>query len=330
MRQETFSDIEYSCRKKKTKREEFLEIMDEIIPWDEWIGIIEPHYPKGKRGRPPMGIEKMLRMYLLQIWFNLSDPATEDAIYDSYAMRKFVGIDFMTESVPDETTLCKFRHLLEEHGLNKLFFDAIKRVMEETGHMMKGGTIVDATIINAPSSTKNAERARDPEMHQTKKGNEWRFGMKCHIGVDAGSGLVHTMTVTAANVHDITQAAALIREDDEVVYGDSGYLGIEKRSEVTSDEHLSRIDYRINRRPSSLPEASENAINWERYIESRKSSVRCKVEHAFRIIKCQFGYRKTAYRGLMKNENRLYAMFACANLYALAIAGQNLSPSPGT
>ena len=227
-KQETFTDIEYSFRKKKTKREEFLEIMDEIIPWDEWVGVIEPYYPKGKRGRPPMGIEKMLRMYLLQIWFNLSDPATEDAIYDSYAMRKFTGINFMTEAVPDETTLCKFRHLLEANGLNKLFFDAINRVMVQTGHMMKGGTIVDATII-------------------------------------------------------------------------------------------------INRRPSSLPRVSDNAIDWERYIENRKSAVRCKVEHAFRIIKCQFGYKKTVYRGLKKNENRLYAMFACANLYALAMAGRKLS-----
>ena len=162
-------------------------------------------------------------------------------------------------------------------------------------------------------------------MHQTKKGNEWKFGMKCHIGVDAGSGLVHTITVTAANEHDITQAAALIREDDEVVYGDSGYLGIQKRPEITSDAHLSSIDYRINRRPGKLPHVSDNAIDWERYIENRKSSVRCKVEHAFRIIKCQFGYKKTVYRGLKKNENRLYAMFACANLYALAIAGRKRS-----
>ena len=271
-----------------------------------------------------MGIERMLRMYLLQIWFNLSDPATEDAIYDSYAMRKFTGIDFMTENVPDETTLCKFRHLLEENGLNKLFFDAVNRVMAATGHMMKGGTIVDATILNAPSSTKNAEKARDPEMHQTKKGNEWRFGMKCHIGVDAGSGLVHTIEVTAANEHDVTVASKLIREDDEVVYGDSGYLGIQKRPEVRNDAHLSSIDYRINRRPHSLPRVSDNSIDWERLIEHRKSSVRCKVEHAFRIIKCQFGYTKTRYRGLMKNGNRLYAMFACANLYMLATAGRKL------
>lgn len=324
MKQETFTDIEYSYRKKKTKREEFLEIMDEIIPWEEWVGVIEPYYPKGKRGRPPMGIEKMLRMYLLQIWFNLSDPATEDAIYDSYAMRKFTGIEFMTESVPDETTLCKFRHLLEANGLNKLFFDAINRVMVATGHMMKGGTIVDATIINAPSSTKNADKARDPEMHQTKKGNEWKFGMKYHIGVDAGSGLVHTITVTAANEHDITEAAKLIREDDEVVYGDSGYLGIQKRPEIRQNEHFSNIDFRINRRPKGLPKVSDNTIDWERHIENRKSSVRCKVEHAFRIIKCQFGYRKTVYRGLKKNENRLYAMFVCANLYSLAIAGRKL------
>jgi IS5 family transposase len=272
-----------------------------------------------------MGIEKMLRMYLLQIWFNLSNPATEDAIYDSYAMRKFTGIDFMTEAVPDETTLCKFRHLLEENGLNKLYFDAINRVMVQTGHMMKGGTIVDATIINAPSSTKNAPKARGPEMHQTKKDNEWRFGMKCHIGVDAGSGLVHTMTVTAANEHDITETAKLLREDDDVTYGDSAYIGIQKRPEIKENAHFANIDFRINRRPRSLPRVSDNTIDWERYIENRKSSVRCKVEHVFRIIKCQFGYRKVAYRGLKKNEIRLYAMFACANLYALAIAGRKLS-----
>ena len=220
MKQQTFSDFEYSNRKRKTKREGFLEIMDEIIPWDEWVGVIMPFYPSGKRGRPPKGIELMLRMYLLQIWFNLSDEGTEDAIYDSYAMRKFVGINFLEEDVPDATTLLKFRRLLEQHGLNKLFFDAINRVMVETGHMLKGGTVVDATIINAPPSTKNAEKKRDPEMHQTKKGNEWRFGMKCHVGVDAFSGLVHTIEVTPANVHDIQVTSKLIsmessREDSQ-------------------------------------------------------------------------------------------------------------------
>ena len=319
MKQQTFSDYEYSNRKRKTKREEFLEIMDEIIPWDEWISVIVPYYPSGKRGRPPIGIEIKLRMYLLQVWFNLSDEGTEDAIYDSYAMRKFVGINFLEEDVPDATTLLKFRRLLEKHGLNKLFFEAINRVMVETGHMLKGGSVVDATIINAPSSTKNAQKQRDPEMHQTKKGNEWRFGMKCHIGVDAFSGLVHTIEVTPANVHDI------IREDDDVVYGDSGYLGLEKREEIVSDEHLSVIEYRINRRPSSLQKVSENSIDWDRVIEHLKSSVRCKVEHPFRIIKCLFGYRKVAYMGLAKNENRLYMLFASANLYALASSGQSLA-----
>jgi IS5 family transposase len=266
----------------------------------------------------------MLRMYLLQIWFNLSDEGTEDAIYDSYAMRKFVGINFLEEDAPDSTTLLKFRRLLEQHGISKLFFEAINRVMVESGHMLKGGTVVDATIINASPSTKNAEKQRDPEMRQTKKGNEWRFGMKCHIGVDAFSGLVHTIEVTSANIHDVSVAAKLIREDDEVVYGDSGYLGIDKREEVVSDEHLSSIDYRINRRPSSLQKVSDNSLDWDRMIEHAKSSVRCKVEHPFRTVKCLFGYKKVAYRGLAKNENRLYALFASANLYALASRGRSL------
>ena len=261
MKQQTLSDTEYSCRKKKTKREEFLEIMDKIIPWEEWVSIIRPYYPTGKRGRPPVELELILRMYLLQCWFNLSNPGTEDAIYDSYAMRKFTGIDFMNGSVPDETTLCKFRHLLGEHGLNKLFFEAINRVIVENGHIMKGGTIVDATIIDAPGSTRNKDKKRDPEMHSAKKGNQWRFGMKCHIGVDAGSGLVHTVVTTSANIHDVTVAAELIREDDEVVYGDSGYLGVQKRSEVENDEHLSAIDYRINLCLGRFPKVSDNAID---------------------------------------------------------------------
>ena len=226
MKQITFSDMEYGNRKRTTKREEFLDIMEEIIPWEEWVEYVCPYYPDGKRGRPTRGIEKMLRMYLLQVWFNLSDEGVEDAIYDSYAFRKFMKINFMSEQVPDATTLLKFRHMIEENHLGEEFFKAINRVMEATGHIMHGGTIVDATIINAPSSTKNAEKKRDPEMHQTKKGNEWKFGMKCNIGVDSGSGLVHSITATSANVHDITEAHKLIRSDDEVVYGDSGYLGI--------------------------------------------------------------------------------------------------------
>ena len=314
MSQMTFGDIEYSMRKRTTKREEFLDIMNEIIPWEEWVEYVRPYYPDGKRGRPVKGIETMLRMYLLQAWFDLSDEAVEDAIYDSYAFRKFMGIDFTKEQVPDATTLLRFRHLLEENHIGEEFFKAIKRVMDATGHIMHGGTIVDATIINAPSSTKNAEKKRDPEMHQTKKGNEWRFGMKCHVGVDAGSGLVHTLTVTPANAHDVTEAHKLIREDDDVVYGDSGYIGIQKRTEIKENTQLAGIDYRIARRPKSLPKVSDNAIDWERRIENRKSSTRCKVEHVFKIIKDTFRFRKVRYKGLAKNYHKLNVLFACANL----------------
>ena len=216
-KQQNFTDLEYTNRRRTTKREAFLEKMDATLPWDAWVAIVMPYYPDGKRGRRPQEIERMLRMTMLQTWFNLSDEGIEDAIYDSYAMRKFVGINFLEENAPDATTLLKFRRLLEQKGLNKLFFEAINRVMVKTGHILKGGTVVDATIINASPSTKNADKQRDPEMHQTKKGNEWRFGMKCHIGVDAFSGLVHTIKVTPANVHDISVASELIREDDEVV-----------------------------------------------------------------------------------------------------------------
>ena len=213
MSQMTFSDYEYSLRKRKTKREEFLDIMNEIIPWEEWVEFVRPYYPNGKRGRPTKGIEKMLRMYLLQIWFNLSDEGVEDAIYDSYAFRKFMNIDFMEEQVPDATTLLKFRHLLEENHLGEVFFKAINRVMEATGHIMHGGTIVDATIISAPSSTKNAEKKRDPEMYQTKKGNVWKFGMKCHvihIVMDTHLRRILTAECTAA----VTSRAAVGVYDD--------------------------------------------------------------------------------------------------------------------
>ena len=196
MKQESFSDMEYRCRKKKTKREEFLEIMDEIIPWEEWVSLVVPHYPTGKRGRPPIEIETMLRMYLLQCWFSLSDEGVEDAIYDSYAMRKFMGINFFEQDVPDATTLLHFRHLLEEKGIGKLFFDAVNRCLEGAGRMMRGGSIVDATLISAPSSTKNAEKKRDPEMHSVKKGNQWHFGMKCHTGVDTRVLYVASATST--------------------------------------------------------------------------------------------------------------------------------------
>lgn len=327
MRQPNFSDVEYSMRKRKTKREEFLKLMDEIIPWKEWVSVIEPYYPKGHRGRPPLGIEKMLRMYLLQCWFNLSDEAVEDAIYDSYAMRFFLGINFVVEQAPDATTLLKFRHLLEKHNIGKMFFDAIARNLERHGYLMRGGSVIDATLIAAPSSTKNIQKQRDPEMCQTKKGNQYYFGMKCHIGVDAGSGYVHSLETTPANHHDITASAKLLREDDTVVYGDSGYTGIEKRQEIVESPSLSKIEFRISRKPGSVQVLPENCPAWEKDIERRKSSVRSKVEHPFLIVKRFFGYAKVAYRGLMKNTHRFHVLFGSANLLMRARAGRKLLPA---
>lgn len=323
MQQQTFTDIEYSRRKKKTRREEFLDTMDQMIPWKDWIALIEPYYPSGKRGRPTRGIETILRMYLMQNWFNLSDAAMEDTIYDSYAMRSFMHLDFYKEQVPDATTLLKFRHLLEEHHIGEQIFADVSSRLEKAGLIMHGGTIVDATIINAPSSTKNKEGKRDPEMHQTKKGNQWYHGMKIHSGVDAGSGYVHTITATSANVHDIDEATKLIREDDEVMHGDSGYSGMAKRPGVKSDEHLSKMEFRTNVRPSSIkvPDTYQG-IQWERDIENRKSSTRCKVEYPFLIVKRQFGYARVAYRGLAKNFHRFNVLFASANMIMCARAGR--------
>jgi len=327
MSQQTFSDVEYDNRKRKTKREEFLDMMEEIIPWDEWVDYIKPYYPSGKRGRPPLGIEKMLRMYLLQVWFNLSDEVTEDTIYDSYAMRKFMKLNFLEEQAPDATTLLHFRHLIEENGIGGTFFDAIARFLEQAGCMMTGGSIVDATLISAPSSTKNKSGKRDPEMHQTKKGGQWYFGMKVHIGVEAGAGYVHSVEATSANVHDITVAHKLIRETDEVVYGDAAYLGIDKREEIASDAHKSTIDYRVNQRPGKV-RAMEDGLSktWFKYFEKQKSSVRCKVEHPFHIVKDIFGYRKAVYHGIDKNLNRLYFLFASSNLWMCAKAGGYRNP----
>ena len=230
-------------------------------------------------------------------------------------MRSFVGLNFLEEQVPDATTLLKFRHLLEEHKLGEAIFNDIKERLEQAGLMMHSGTIVDATIIHSTPSTKNKEGKRDPEMHQTKKGNQWYHGMKVHSGVDCGSGYIHTITGTSANVHDLEEASKLLRADDEVAYGDSGYLGLPNRPEIKEDEKLSKIKFRINRRPSSLNvKTGYDGINWEKVIEHQKSSVRCKVEHPFLIVKRQFGYCKTAYRGIAKNMNRFYMLFGCANL----------------
>jgi IS5 family transposase len=310
--QPSFTDVEYGNRRRISRREQFLEQMDATIPWDRWVAVIEPFYYQqapGKKGRKAKPVETMLRMYLLQAWFSLSDEGVEDAIYDSYAMRRFMGLDFGTEQVPDATTLLHFRHLLEKHELGARLLAAQQEIFEAKGWMMRGGSIIDATIIAAPSSTKNATGERDPEMHQTKKGNQWYFGMKAHIGVDAGTGYVHSVSATAANVHDLDESVNLVRDDDEVVYADAGYQGVERRREVAENEHLSGVEWRVAARKGWLKTMPEH----DRHLESRKASVRAKVEHPFLIIKRDFGFIKTRYRGIAKNLNQLQVLFASAN-----------------
>ena len=267
--QPSFTDIEYGNRRRVSRREQFLETMEATIPWATWVGVIEPHYyadRPGKTGRKAKPIETMLRMYLLQVWFSLSDEGVEDAIYDSYAMRRFMRLDFAVEQVPDATTLLHFRHLLEEHKLGEKLLAAQNEIFQAQGWIMRGGSIVDATIIAAPSSTKNATGTRDPEMHQTKKGNQWYFGMKAHIGVDAGTGYVHSVTCTSANVHDLDQAVNLVRDDDQVVYCDAGYQGAQRRPEIAGDEHLSQVEWRIAARKGVL----KTMTNHDRDLESRR------------------------------------------------------------
>ena len=324
-KQLTFADLEHESAKRKTKRDKFLEEMNRTIPWEALCAVIEPYYFKNKKGRPAKGIEKMLRMYLLQIWFSLSDEGLEDAIYDSLSMQKFMGISLMYDGVPDATTLLKFRRIIEKNKLGEKIFNTINGILEDKGKIMHGGTIVDATIINAPSSTKNELNERDGEMHSTKKGNQWYFGMKAHVGVDAGTGLVHTVTATSANVHDIDEAHNLVREDDDVVYGDAGYVGIEKRNEITSDEHLNGINWRIGKRPGNIKKMRRNLNKWcdarEEYL---KAKTRCKVEHVFQIMKCIFGFRKVCYKGIEKNLNRLFMIFSQVNILKMARIGVSL------
>jgi IS5 family transposase len=320
--QQSFADAEYANRKKKTKREKFLEIMDHVIPWDEWVGIIRPYYPKGERGRPPKGEEIMLRMFLLSEWFNLSDEGVEDAIYDSYAFRKFMGINFIEEQAPDATTLCLFRKLLNDNGIAKLFFESTKQFLEKHGKLMHGGTIVDATILDAPTSTKNEEKKRDPEMSSVKKGNQWYFGERLHIGADAGTGYIHSTEVTAASAGERDVVPLLVREDDEVVYGDAGYCGIEKRDEIRQSEHLSKIDWRVKQQTPYRKNKWDSGpgIYWLEHFRQQNSRVRAKVEYAFLVIKRIFGYRKVRYRGLHKNRCHAHSLCALANLYMFAQA----------
>jgi transposase, IS5 family len=319
--QPSFTDVEYANRRRVSRREQFLEKMDATVPWLAWVGLIEPFYYAGRTGRKPKPLETMLRMYLLQVWFSLSDEGVEEAIYDSYAMRRFMGLDFASEQVPDATTLLHFRHLLEKHQLGEKLFQAQGQIFDEQGWIMRGGSIVDATIIAAPSSTKNASGERDPEMRQTKKGNQWYFGMKAHVGVDAGTGYVHSVSATAASVHDLDQLAELVRDDDEVVYADAGYQGAEKRPDVAGDERLSKVEFRVAARKSRL----KAMVEPDRAAESRKASVRAKVEHPFLIVKRDFGFAKARYRGLAKNLNHLHMLFASANWLmrarAVALAG---------
>jgi len=309
--QTSFSELEYAAKKKLTRRDRFLAEIEAVTPWEELVAVIEPHYPKGGRGRPPIGVERMLRMYIAQNCFGLSDEGIEDALYDSQAIRRFVGIDLAREAAPDATTLLKFRRLLEEKNLTAAIFEAINAHLADRGLLMRQGTIVDATLIAAPSSTKNTTGERDPEMHQTKKGNQWHFGMKAHVGADADSGFVHTVVGTAANVNDVTQAHALLHGQETDAFGDAGYQGVDKREENQGKAVRWHIAMRPGKR-RALPDTPWG-VAMER-LEQVKARIRAKVEHAFHVVKNVFRHRKTRYRGLEKNTKQLYTLFGLANL----------------
>jgi IS5 family transposase len=310
--QASFSELEYAAKKKVTRRDRFLGEIDKVTPWPALVAEIEPFYPKGAgRGRPPIGVERMLRMYIAQQCFGLSDEGIEDAIYDSQAIRRFVGIDLSHESVPDATTLLKFRRLLETHQLTERIFTAINALLAVKGLILKEGTVVDATIIAAPSSTKNQDGERDPEMHQTRKGNQWHFGMKAHIGVDADTGITHTLITTPANTHDVTQAHALLHGEERIAFGDAGYQGVEKREENQGTQVQWEVALRPGKR-KALPDTPLGRINEQ--IEKLKASIRAKVEHPFHIVKNRFGMKKARYKGLAKNAAQLFTLFGLANL----------------
>jgi IS5 family transposase len=309
-RQGSFSQAEYAGKKKQTRRDKFLAEMEQVVPWPRLVERLRPLYPKGERGRPPIGLERMLRIHFLQQWYGLADGAMEDALYDSQALRGFAGIDLTVAAVPDETTILNFRHWLESHELSQALFTEVSAMLEERGLLMRQGTIVDATIIAAPSSTKNERKARDPEMHQTRKGNQWHFGMKAHIGVDVASGLVHTVVGTAANEADITQTEALLHGEEEDVFGDAGYTGADKRPELADRDVSWNIAIKrsiIKALPQALRELAEP-------VERALAQVRAVVEHPFHIVKNRFRHKKLRYRGLAKNTAQLHTLFALANL----------------
>lgn len=292
--------------RKRTRREAFLAQMQTLVPWAELGALIEPHYPKAGNGRPPIGLQRMLRIHLLQHWFNLADEAMEEALYDSAALRAFVGIDLGREPVPDATSLLRFRHLLEKHRLGEAIFAEVGKVLQARGLKLSGGTIVDATLIAAPSSTKNAECSRDPEMKQTKKGNQWHFGMKVHVGADAKTGVVHAAVVTAANVHDKHAVPDLLHGAETRVYGDRGYQGC---TDLIKEAAPNAKDF-TNRRVRQPWGEDEVA----RARNRTKNRIRARVEHVFHVLKRLFGFAKVRYRGLMKNANRVFTALALANL----------------
>ncbi len=311
--QPSFAHAEFAAKKKTTRREKFLARMEEVIPWAQLLAVIEPHYPKGQRGRPPVGLERMLRVYFLQQWYALADEALEDALYDSQALRDFARLDLGADGVPDATTLLNFRHRLETHDLCKALFTAINADLAARGLLLREGTLVDATLIGAPSSTKNLNRERDPEMHQTKKGNQWYFGMKAHIGADRDSKLVHTVVVTAANVADIAKTAELLHGAETQVHADAGYTGVEKRAEIVA---LARkIDWQIACKRGLIKVMAEGTEKEAvKAVEKAKASVRAFVEHPFHLVKNIFRHRKVRYRGLAKNGHQLYLLFGLANV----------------
>ncbi len=307
MRQQTLAGSGFEKYRKKTRKEQFLEDMDQIIPWKELTAAIEPYYPKPKgAGRRPVGLERMLRIHFLQHWFELSDPGAEEALYDSRAMRNFVGIDLGREPVPDETTICKFRHLMEKRNLGDELFRIVNIYLEENGMKLSRGTIVDATIIHAPSSTKNKDKTRDPEMHQTRKGNQWYFGMKAHVGVDSKTKMIHTVVATAANVHDSQVLEDLLHGEETRVWGDSAYAG---QKQVIREHAPNARDF-TQHKSSRYHKLSEA----ERARNRNKSKVRAKVEHVFHVMKRQFGFTKVRYRGLDKNAHFLFVNCALINL----------------
>lgn len=307
-KQRTFAGLAWSMKKKVTRRERFLAEMNAVIPWDRLKAVVEPHYPKAGRGRQPLGLEKMLRIYFVQQWFDLSDPGAEDAIYDSESIRRFVGVELGEDTVPDETSILRFRRLLETYGLTEGIFAEVRALLEEKRLLLKAGTIVDATIIAAPSSTKNREGTRDPEMRQTKKGNMWHFGMKLHVGTDT-QGLVHSVVVTDAAQADIKQLPGLLHGEERELYGDQAYWSEADRERFEAQ----KVRYRVNRRGHRSRPLTEQ----QKAVNRERSRVRARGEHPFHVVKRLWDFTKVRYRGLAKNRTRAYALFALSNLYMM-------------